>query len=446
MQLAKVIQLSEHRKKVPIKKKRSTKKKTKGSVYARSGKLWVDFRYSGERVREPSGLDDTRDKRKALRRQLDLVIAEIDNGLFKFGKRFPQSKKKEYFSELEGNTVTKEPKDITFGNYAANWFKGMQPGMSISQARDYEITLRLHLLPYFAKLSFHQLNTVRIKKFVAHLKGKKNRYGKPLSAKRILNIMIPLRVIVRDCIDEHGWTNFPDPFSRLKLPRPKKKRVQPLNFDEWDHLIQHIPEWYRLYFQFAVQTGLRPSEQVALKWDSIDDEYIHIELSRVRNIEKDDLKTHGSTRMIPLRPTLRRILDEQKELTKDMDSPYVFMNSYGRPIQQDKLRVLWERSLRRAKLPYRRMYETRHTFASWALTLGESPEWVARILGHVDTSMVYKTYGRYIPNLTKMDGSAIERQFSKATDENSDQVGHNFGHNCAKPAANGKYLADNPGN
>ena len=48
---------------------------------------------------------------------------------------------------------------------------------------------------------------------------------------------------------------------------------------------------------------------------------------------------------------------------------------------------------------------------------GETPEWVARTLGHVDTSMVYKTYGRYIPNLTRQDGSAFERQYMEAANE-----------------------------
>ena len=68
-------------------------------------------------------------------------------------------------------------------------------------------------------------------------------------------------------------------------------------------------------------------------------------------------------------------------------------------------------------LRYRRMYETRHTFASWALAADETPEWVARTLGHVDTSMVYKTYGRYIPNLTRQDGSAFERQYMEVANE-----------------------------
>jgi integrase len=60
--------------------------------------------------------------------------------------------------------------------------------------------------------------------------------------------------------------------------------------------------WYKSYFEFAVQTGLRPSEQVALKWTAIDGGYIHIELSRVRKLEKTDLKTEHSVRRIELRP------------------------------------------------------------------------------------------------------------------------------------------------
>ena len=73
--------------------------------------------------------------------------------------------------------------------------------------------------------------------------------------------------------------------------------------------------------------------------------------------------------------------------------------------------------MKKSGLIHRRMYETRHTFASWALAAGETPEWVARTLGHVDTSMVYRTYGRYIPNLTRQDGSAFEKQYLEASNE-----------------------------
>jgi excisionase family DNA binding protein len=72
---------------------------------------------------------------------------------------------------------------------------------------------------------------------------------------------------------------------------------------------------------------------------------------------------------------------------------------------------------------------TRHTFASWALAAGESPEWVARTLGHVNAAMIYKTYGRYIPNLTRQDGSAFERRYVEAKKKGNPNR-HNFRHNC----------------
>jgi integrase len=152
------------------------------------------------------------------------------------------------------------------------------------------------------------------------------------------------------------------------------------------------------------------------------------------------MKTEGSNRIIELRPKMREILERQRELTKGFDSPYVFINSKGRPIQQENLGKVFRRALEKAGLPHRRMYETRHTFASWALAAGESPEWVARTLGHVDTTMVFRTYGRYIPNLTRRDGSAFEAQYDHATKKSS-RFGHNRGHNdqnqgCSIPPTN----------
>ena len=87
------------------------------------------------------------------------------------------------------------------------------------------------------------------------------------------------------------------------------------------------------------------------------------------------------------------------------------------------IREVWVTAIKKSGLPFRRMYETRHTFASWALAAGESPEWVARTLGHVNTSMVYKTYGRYIPNLTRHDGSAFEGLLAGTKNKKASWIG-----------------------
>ena len=87
-------------------------------------------------------------------------------------------------------------------------------------------------------------------------------------------------------------------------------------------------------------SGMRPSEQVALKWSAVDDRFIHVELSRLKNLGKAELKTAASNRRIEIRPSMKKTLEEQKKQTEGFQTPYVFLNTAGRPILQDKLREL----------------------------------------------------------------------------------------------------------
>ncbi len=59
------------------------------------------------------------------------------------------------------------------------------------------------------------------------------------------------------------------------------------------------------------------------------------------------------------------------------------------------------------------MYQTRHTFASNALTAGEAPSWVAQMLGHTTPEMLFTFYARYIPNRTRRDGSAFASRMAE---------------------------------
>jgi len=392
----------------------------RGRVYSRSGWLWVDFRYMGERVREPAGLQETEKNLKLVRRQLDLVLAEIANGVLDFAKRFPKSSRREYFAKKEGRPIKRDPGEVFFKEYVKHWLKAMEPGMSPGQVRDYNNALKNHLLPFFGDLTFREINSVCVKRFVGYLKTRKNRNNKPFSAKTVRNYLIQLRVIFKDAAVEFEWDQLRDPFFGVRLPRATRRRIQPFDFQEWKELMGATDPWYRLYFEFAVQTGLRPSEQVALKWDALDDEFVHIELSRVLNREKADLKTFGSARRIELRSNMKETLEAQRRRTESFGSPYVFVTRKGLPIRQDNLGKRWRKGFEQSRVRYRRMYETRHTFASWALAAGETAGWVARTLGHVDTTMVYRTYGRYIPNLTRTDGSAFEERYAEMLGEGAD--------------------------
>jgi integrase len=54
------------------------------------------------------------------------------------------------------------------------------------------------------------------------------------------------------------------------------------------------------------------------------------------------------------------------------------------------------------------MIQTRHSFASTALSLGENPLWIAHVMGHRDTNMIIRVYTKFVGNATgTLDGNAV---------------------------------------
>lgn len=65
--------------------------------------------------------------------------------------------------------------------------------------------------------------------------------------------------------------------------------------------------------------------------------------------------------------------------------------------------------LKRAGLKHRPPKQMRHAFATLHIGAGESISWVSRMLGHADVEITLKKYNRFVPNLTREDGSAFEK-------------------------------------
>lgn len=88
----------------------------------------------------------------------------------------------------------------------------------------------------------------------------------------------------------------------------------------------------------------------------------------------------------------------------------MFCTKSGSPLSHHNVtKRVWYPLLRYLGLRKRRPYQTRHTAATLWLASGESPEWIARQMGHSTTEMLFRVYSRYVPNLTRQDGSAFER-------------------------------------
>lgn len=108
-------------------------------------------------------------------------------------------------------------------------------------------------------------------------------------------------------------------------------------------------------------------------------------------------KTEASLRTIDLRAGALAALKAQQAHTK-IGGGLVFLNpTYQARWTGDKpIRGRWEKILLLAGVRYRNPYQTRHTFASNLLMLGANPLYVATQLGHVDTTLLFRTYGKWI--------------------------------------------------
>jgi len=72
----------------------------------------------------------------------------------------------------------------------------------------------------------------------------------------------------------------------------------------------------------------------------------------------------------------------------------------------------WTRAFKKANLPYKVPYTTRHTFAAWALTLRMDPNKLVNLMGHSSKKMVYEVYGKYVEGL-ETDAGNILSYFGK---------------------------------
>jgi integrase len=157
-------------------------------------------------------------------------------------------------------------------------------------------------------------------------------------------------------------------------------------------------------------TGMRTGEVHGLKWKYVQFDRRLILVRETFVLGEDEYtKTEGSQRDIQMSQPVFEALQEQYKATGAV-SEYVFCNLVGSPLDNKNFTErVWYPLLRHLDLEPRKPYQMRHTAATLWLASGEAPEWIARQLGHTSTEMLFRVYSRYVPNLTRMDGSAMDR-------------------------------------
>jgi integrase len=398
-----------------------------GSVRRINGRVYVDFMYLGERVREPSGLDWNEKNAKIVREQLDRISLAIKGGTFRFAEVFPQSNNREYFSEKERKVfdLKPTPDHVIFRDFADQWYglrrdSGRLAGRTLREYRSY---MDNYLIPFFGEMSFSRFNAHLFEEFVSWAR-KRRLKAESVCNKSINKYFVPLKMICRQAAIAYRWGSGFDPFFGFKrLPEEDRRDdIFPFSLEEQKKLRRELPEHWRPYFDFAIRSGLRPGEQIGLKLEDIDWTRSLLFVDRAITLDENGKRTEGNTknkysrRKIKLTPGMIEPLKEQMEIHDPLGCEYFFCTPNGCEIHLSNLRrKVWIPALKRAGVKVREMKQTRHTFATVALSCGENPLWIARVMGHRDAEMVIKVYSRYVEDLRgSEDGSILDAMFRRA--------------------------------
>ena len=315
-----------------------------------------------------------------------------------------RDKLREY--ELTPETVKS---DVLFADYIRLWLKSAQRRVDEVTFQGYEILANSHVLPYFDH-SGVKLQAVTTEVLQAYIdekatNGRKNGQGglSPRSVRMHKNILHQtLNMAVKDKLLPSNPCQF------VELPKQERSSANFYSAEQLQKLFEAICD-EPLYpvVKIAALYGLRRSEVLGLKWDSIDFENERLTIKHTvskvtKTVEKDKTKTAASYRSFPLTPEAVGIFraalaaeDENRRLFKKdyQKNEYVFKWPDGHPFSPDYVTREFSKLLKKNGMPHIRFHELRHSCASLLLNNGFTLKDVQEWMGHSDIKMTANIYG-----------------------------------------------------
>jgi integrase len=190
-----------------------------------------------------------------------------------------------------------------------------------------------------------------------------------------------------------------DASASIKNPKRKRhERRDVFPFESWTDVEQVAAELDRRYQAIPfvlVGTGLRPEELFGLHRADLDRQadVLHVRRRFTGGELKAGGKTPGSVRAVPLRKV---VLDAIDAMPPRIDTPILFPAPRGGYIDIERFRHReWMPAVRAVGLDHRRLYDCRHTFATWAIEGGVQLSHLAVIMG-TSVVQIEDTYSRWL--------------------------------------------------
>jgi len=303
------------------------------------GNWFVDYRCNGIRYREVVGTN----KQLALA-VLNKRLLEIAEGRF-----------------LDKKILT----NTLFADFSSEYISIYSKQNKKSWKAD--ITRLTSLVPFFAGKCLHEITP----RLVEEYKAKRSKEVKTSTINRELACLKHIFTVAIE------WGRVEaNPVKRVKLYRENNARVRYLEREEAERLVNACSGYLRNIVIVALNTGIRKSSILNLKWQDIDIKRRVIYLHDSKNGEKQE---------IPMNDTAKAVFIQQP---KNPASPYVFAKEDGTPfgdIKKGFLSVLAKLGVKDFKF-----HDLRHTFASQLVMGGIDLNTVRELMGHKSIRMTLR--------------------------------------------------------
>lgn len=279
----------------------------------------------------------------------------------------------------------------TWGTWADKWWptRAVEP----STLKADRIRRRTHLDPRWSDVPLGSITRQDVKAWAASMKAD----GKgPSTVQRAVHLF---SASLNAAVDAEILGA--NPAARIALEKGAKAQERFLTHDEFDKLRRQLPTTDdQLIADLLVYTGMRWGEMAGLHWHRVD-----LKRGVVRVVETWDepggmMKAYPKgkkVRDIPLTPELVKALKERRQrlpatLTCSVEhragrcrSGLVVTTEGGSVLRNSNWSPVWRTAVKDSGIGHARIYDLRHTYASWLLQAGVPLAEVGRLMGHVST-------------------------------------------------------------
>jgi Site-specific recombinase XerD len=297
--------------------------------------------------------------------------------------------------------------DVLFTDWVKQWLEHIEPTIDPVTFDHYNRTARTHVISSFEDIKLSDITKSILQKHFDEKAKNGRKDGKGgLAVKSLQHIRLVISLALKYAIECELIDK--NPCVDVKLPKKEYHECNFYNAKQLNELFRCIAdEEIHPLVRFCATYGLRRSELLGLKWDSIDFDNNTITIKHTvvpvtgKIVEKNKTKTTKSRRTFPLLPDLGKMLCKIKEQQEEhkaffkreyIKTDYIFTRANGEPYKPNFLSNKFSKLLKKHSLPHIRFHDLRHSSASLLIAQGFTIKDVQEWLGHASITTTANIY------------------------------------------------------